>query len=162
MVVAVVSSGIGGVVGALLQTRHERTEHLRDRLLTAADDLATALSQAILKVRHSLNDFEDHLTTGARPTGEGDLAGARRSIDEAIARVARVELLFGIESQTASAANATVVALRQAVDALHDSSPNPTRTLDLAGERFRDASIQYRAFSTAAREAATGLGRLRQ
>jgi hypothetical protein len=159
--VAVVSSAIGGVVGAYLQTRHERTERLRDRLLVAADDLATGLAQAILNVRHNLNALEDHLTMGARPTDEGSLAESRRTIDEAIARVARVELLYGIESPTAKSANATVVALRQAVDELHNAGVNLPQALDDAGERFREASTEYRKFSSEARSAAIALGRTR-
>jgi hypothetical protein len=129
-------------------------------MIAAADDLATGLSQAVLQVRHALTDLEAHLTFGERPTGEGDLIEARRLIDEAIARLARVELLFGLTSPTAVAANTAVVSLRDAVDSLHSSAPDPTATLDTGWESFGKAAVAYREFSGAAREATTSFGRL--
>ena len=46
--VAVIAGVGGGLAGTWLQIRHEREEAFRDRLITAADDLATGLQQAII------------------------------------------------------------------------------------------------------------------
>ncbi len=132
-------------------------------MLNAADDLATGLAQALLVGRHAVGELEDFLVEQKKPRGLGDLDELQRLIDEAIARLARVEILFGIESATAARANGVVTNLREVVSALE---PRPyegdlTERLDPAGDAYQAASKAYRQFSVAARDAVESYGRIR-
>lgn len=57
VVVAVIASAVGGAAVGLLQMRHDRLERSRDRMLNAADDLATGLAQALLVGRHAVAEL---------------------------------------------------------------------------------------------------------
>jgi hypothetical protein len=48
IVTALLGGALGGIVARILQSRHERLEAWRDRLVPAFDDLATGVLQAIL------------------------------------------------------------------------------------------------------------------
>jgi hypothetical protein len=142
--------------------RHDRFEASRDRMLTAADDLATGLAQALLVGRHAVTELEDYLVEHRKPRGLGDLGELHRLIDETIARLARVELLFGIESPTATNANVVVTNLRKVVWAIEPSELQPDlhERLDPAGDAYQAASKAYREFSVSAREAVENYGRI--
>ena len=84
-------------------------------MLTAADDLATGLTQALLVIRQALEEIENWVVEEREFAGLADLKEARRLIDEAAARVARCELLFGIDSPAAMTATSCMTALRHAV-----------------------------------------------
>jgi hypothetical protein len=77
------------------QRAHERTEQWRERLVREAADFSTGVEQAILGVRDVINAVTDG----------GDVAAAsieaKRRLHEAIARIARIKLLFGEDSDTA-------------------------------------------------------------
>jgi hypothetical protein len=142
--------------------RYDRFEASRDRMLTAADDLATGLAQALLVGRHAVNELEDYLVENKKPRGLGDLGELHRLIDDAIARLARVELLFGIESATATHANLVVTSLRKVVWAIEpgELQPDLHERLNPAGDAYKAASKSYREFSVSAREAVENYGRI--
>jgi hypothetical protein len=160
VLVAVVGSALAGVAVGLLRMRHDRSESFRDRMLTAADDLATGLMQAVLVAGHVVGELEDYLIDEKQPEGRGDLRELRRLIDEATARLARVELLFGVGSVTVERANAVLGCLRRVPYTLQ-SGGNLHRRLDEAVDEYQAAASAYRAFSAAAREAVATYGRFR-
>jgi hypothetical protein len=77
------------------QLAHERTERWREILTREAGDFSTGIEQAILGIRDALGEVFDE---GA--PGDATLNEAKRRTDEAIARVARIKLLFGEDSET--------------------------------------------------------------
>lgn len=81
-------------------------------------------------------------------------------MDEAIARLARVELLFGIESATSAYANDVVTNLRKVVWAIEpgEFQGDIHERLDPAGDAYQAASTAYRDFSAAARDAVGNFG----
>jgi hypothetical protein len=109
ILVAVIAGLGGGLAGTWLQIRHERDEAFRNRLITAADDLATGLQQAIIgldeaystALKYGYVDAQNRVTWASPETGqvapetEEAFAQARKLIGEARARTARVSLLFG-------------------------------------------------------------------
>jgi dsDNA-binding SOS-regulon protein len=157
--IAVVGSALAGVVVGVFRTRHERNESFKDRMLTAADDLATGLTQALLVVRQALEEIEDWVVE-QREFAQTDLKEARRLIDEAAARVARIELLFGVESRATTAA-------ASCPDDPSSSGLDPGRRrrhssdLGSRGEQFQPAQQAYREFTTSARDAVSNYGRFR-
>jgi hypothetical protein len=112
-VVISIVSALAGVAGGVVAVRirigfdrsenaisreHERSERWVDRFVRAADDFSTGIEQAILGVRdviHAVNDGGD--VDSAR-------VEAKRRLDEAIARIARIKLLFGEDSDAARVA----------------------------------------------------------
>lgn len=74
------------------QLEHERAERWRDLLIRAADDFSTSVEQAILGVRDVISAVAD------KGDVEAASAEAKRRLHEAVARVARVRLLFGEDS----------------------------------------------------------------
>lgn len=161
MVIAVAGSALAGVVVGVFRTRHERNESFKDRMLTAADDLATGLAQALLAVRQRLDEIEDWVVEHRDVELQSDLREARRLIDEAAARLARCELLFGVESPPTTAAAACLTSLRQAVWTL-EGGGDIHPVWDRAGEQFRAAQEAYRDFATSARQAVSDYGRFRR
>jgi hypothetical protein len=103
--VATLLFGLAGViVGALLRGRVERSQQLRDRMLSAADDFATSAQQAFTQLYFLYRD--------AVPDDAG------RALDEYVrlyreteARLARVVLLFGPGTPSSEAALAVSAAL---------------------------------------------------
>jgi hypothetical protein len=110
ILVAVIAGLGGGLAGTWLQIRHEREEAFRDRLITAADDLATGLQQAIIGLDDAysvalkygfLNAQSDEIvfrhpqTRELPPETEEAFSRARSLIGEARGRTARVSLLYG-------------------------------------------------------------------
>jgi hypothetical protein len=71
------------------QREHERSEQWTDRRVRAADDFATGVEQAILGVRDVMAAVRDKRDV------EPVAAEAKRRLHEAVARIARVKLLFG-------------------------------------------------------------------
>jgi hypothetical protein len=124
---AALLSGAGGAyLATWLRIRHEREEAFRERLLVAADDFATGILQAILAVRDVSVARVDHDPDWATPDQhhhpdvEAASEEARRRIDQAHARLARVELLFGRGSAAGEAAGDLVTALRQALEHIRE------------------------------------------
>jgi hypothetical protein len=80
----------------------ERSENFRTRRVEAADDFSTALAQALLELNEAHTLFvrsEFGRFYADYESGRSQLTSARRSIDVAHTYLARVELLFGDESQ---------------------------------------------------------------
>jgi hypothetical protein len=149
VVVGLVSATVGGVLGAWVQTRHERLQHLRDRMLAAADEVATGLIQAV-----SAPLFEEATRNKLVTFPHDDLDEmrfeARRRIDVVLHRMGRVELLFG-QGDTSGAGYEAVKRLTQAVDVLERKLDRAAvlRALSLTTE----ASEQTSHFAACARRA---------
>jgi beta-phosphoglucomutase-like phosphatase (HAD superfamily) len=100
------------------QLEHERSEQWVDRLIRAADDFSTGVEPAILGVRDVISVV----------SGKGDVAAAaveaKRRNHEAVARVARIKLLFGENSDAANVARDLLPELEVARSAAE--RPDPT------------------------------------
>jgi hypothetical protein len=118
----------GGAAGTLASTfwriRHERAEAWRSRLLDAADDFATGVLQALMKLERMSGwiAFSDDSDYGYLTTAQAEgMKEADALIAEARARLARIHLLFGSASVAGSWATELVEKLREASKALwHD------------------------------------------
>lgn len=93
--IAVLASLVTAIVSAMLQRSHDRDERIRDRMVIAADDFATGAIQTF----QALRDLANPPVPSFQPPNASE---ARRLLDELMARIARVELLFGEDSSTAS------------------------------------------------------------
>lgn len=82
----------------LRQLEHDRAEQWRDSFVRAADDFATGVDQAILGVRDVIAAVAD------RGDVDAAAAEAKRRSHEAVARMARIRLLFGADSPTVAPA----------------------------------------------------------
>ena len=125
ILVAVIAGLGGGLAGTWLRIRHEREEAFRGRQITAADDLATGLQQAIIglddaystALKHGYVDAQSKITFRHPEIGqvppeiEEALERARGLIGEARARTARVALLFGPVSGPDRNARVTLIHL---------------------------------------------------
>jgi hypothetical protein len=157
IVLALAASAMGGLLGAFLQTRHERREGFRDRMLEAADQAAASLADARGATRDVLGDVENHMI-GLRTSRQRTNAlftRARDAIDNGGSRVGRVELLFGLDSGLGETLNAALSALRRAME---NADPHPP-TFDRAWSALLEADQAYRRFVREARTAAEEYGR---
>jgi hypothetical protein len=156
-----------GAIGALLTTwirgRHERAEAWRDRLVPAADELATDILQAILALRDA-----SRAVAGARVDEElklpseravtvldlepvqAALQDAERCCDEAHARLARVQILFGVNEPPTIAAQRAIAALRATTTALKEW---PVPDEDQGAAKLEEAHEALESFATFARKA---------
>jgi hypothetical protein len=160
---AVILVGIGGallgsLVGTLLTISHERAAEFRAHQLNAADDFSTSAIAALQEARitageikkddASLND-----TTGwFRKEIRASLDAANIAVDAAIAKRARIGLLFGDPSPVAQAATGVTSQLRNIMSAL-DSRPDSIRDREAmaAYSRGFDGTIeQHEKFNRAA------------
>jgi len=160
---AVILVGIGGallgsLVGTLLTISHERAAEFRAHQLNAADDFSTSAIAALQEARitageikkddASLND-----TTGwFRKEIRASLDAANIAVDAAIAKRARIGLLFGDPSPVAQAATGVTSQLRNIMSAL-DSRPDSIRDREamVAYSRGFDGTIeQHEKFNRAA------------
>lgn len=158
VVVALVGSAAGGLIGAYLQIRHERHERFRERMLEAADDLATALGQAVVAAREAVTQTESCLMgKSSSSDASGALDRTRRALEEAENRIGRVELLYGVDSGLGAAFDAARLALRRLLDDLGPTPPQLERAFDAS----KEARSAYHRFVTGAREAAELHGRWR-
>ncbi len=166
VLLAVVTALIGGSVGAIgarwLQGRHQRAEAWRDRLVPAADDFGTGVLQAILAVRDARRVVGDVLSEqeiGERPPGKSPLdfddvkaalTELERRIDVAHARLARVQILFGVDEPPTTEGESAILALRRGTTALSEW-PIPDR--ETAERYLNEADDALGRFATAARSA---------
>jgi hypothetical protein len=159
---ALLGGAAGGIIVRFMQSRHERAEAWRDRLVPAADDFATGVLQAILAVRDTIGVVHDKVSDQDLevdpdkrvvsildlPEVQESHAELARRIDEVHARLARVQLLFGVQSPAGKAAGECILALRRAGRHLSDW-PQPeweeaTRVLDevrVLHEAFAEAAL---------------------
>jgi hypothetical protein len=120
------------------QLQHERSEQWVERMVRAADDFSTGIEQAILGVRDIINAVADK--------GDVDKASAeaKRRVDEAIARVARIKLLFKADSKPARIASDLFPELDVARAAATRTDP------ELAWTKLSTIYGQHAAFNEAA------------
>lgn len=168
----VLAALIGGVIGArigaltttLARGANEREQHLRDRMVTAADEFATGLRQATISVNaargaavtHGTTDESSRLRVHDPATAElvpeisDAINRAGAVVDEAHARLPRVQLLFGYESPAAAYADESIGRLRATLRTLQEWP-----YADLAGhmEAFDRAHKLQGDFCTAAADA---------
>ncbi len=138
---------LGGIGGAWLQIRHERGEKIRDRMIAAADDLATKLAQAAMGAGDAVR-VATEAQAGGTESPDALIAEARRLLDEALAASARVDLLFGLGSPTVVAGNTTLSALEQVLAHLKPGERDSNEAQGFANE----AGKFLAAFSAAAGE----------
>jgi hypothetical protein len=150
VLIAIAASAVGGVVGALLQTRHERSEAIRERMLIAAADFSGKLGQALKwavalsrRADVALNDRATELT-GV----EEALREARQRLDATDEPLSRIDLLFGITSPTRMSAVEAVVGIQ---DFLKDFEDWPPRSEHV--EALTEADVEYVRFNQNARRA---------
>jgi hypothetical protein len=134
ILVAIIGGVGGGVLATVLRIRHERQEAFRDRQITAADDLATGLGQAIIGLEqahstcleHAFLTGDDKLifrdpATGAIPLESDEaLKHAKGLIATADSRRARISLLFGSVSAPDRAATLALYGLEESSRALNE------------------------------------------
>ena len=90
---------------------HERAEQWRDRRVRAADDFSTGVQQAMLRLHEAYQAASVAANEGAfslKGVSVGSLAEAQRVNGEAIARVGRIKLVFGENSEPADLAEKLV------------------------------------------------------
>jgi hypothetical protein len=160
---AVILVGIGGallgsLVGTLLTISHERAAEFRAHQLNAADDFTISAIAALQEARitageikkddASLND-----TTGwFRKEIQASLDAANIAVDAAIAKRARIGLLFGDGSPVSKAATGVTSQLRNMMSAL-ERRPDSIRDHEAmsAYSRGFDGTIeQHERFNRAA------------
>jgi hypothetical protein len=105
---------------------HERRERMRDRRLAAADKFATAVIRCLCPIRVFLT--ADRSDAEEEQEARDAVAEVADGYDEAIAHIARVDLLFGVSSPTGRAASALVGACAAAKKEL-EAWPPTSRTL---------------------------------
>lgn len=138
-------TAVAALGGALLQGRREREGQLRTLIVESAHDFATGILQAIMGVRDALEAPRRQIADqSAIWAAEPE---ARRRADEAEARLARVHLLVGPDTDTGRAAQTAVDQLVEAVDALLPAAGTDEEKAERA---LRVARDRLRAFEIAA------------
>jgi hypothetical protein len=161
---AVILVGIGGALfgslfGTLLTISHERAAEFRAHMLNAADDFSTGAITALHELRSAAGEIrkddaplDDPKTRWFRQEIRARLDAANQAVDDALARRARIDLLFGHTSPVAAAATAVTSQLRNMMSAL-DSRPDSVRDHDAMSEYsrgFEAAQKQHEQFNRAA------------
>jgi hypothetical protein len=121
--------------------KHERETEWRERLVFAAADFATGVEQAILGLRNVMAASATN-----KPEVEPLADEAKRLVQEAMARMARIKLLFGEDAQATKLASALVEELAFALQSVRHGD------LGSAKSKLEKAREQYRAFNAAALE----------
>jgi hypothetical protein len=123
-----VAGGVGtGVVLQWSKARSDMQQWLRDRMLNAVVDFAQASTDAHRVLATTQNGHIDF----AEPAGLEEGANAyRNSIRDAASKVARIELLFGSVSDTATSAHALLKAHWAVLAVLDDGVFPPAQTRD--------------------------------
>jgi hypothetical protein len=128
-----------------------RSEQLRDRLIVAADDCSTGLQQALMALGNiTADDADDIRLSGQLPkmVSEG-----RRRKDEVLARMGRIQLLFGTESAVTKAGYDSLTALMSALDGLQFANPLDRESAAAIEEYVLRATDQMLVFNREARKA---------
>jgi ABC-type transporter Mla subunit MlaD len=157
IVLAILGSAMGGLLGAFLQIRHERRETFRDRMLESADQAAASVAEALSATRGALRDVEDYMAgfDTSKERTKTLFARASDAADRGAERVGRVELLFGLDSGLGETLNLARRALRRAIE---EAGPSPPE-FDRAWAAWVEADQAYRRFISEARTAAEEYGR---
>jgi hypothetical protein len=171
ILVAALAGVGGGLLGTWARIRYERTAELRSRMIQAADDFATAAFRTIAGIRDlpkTIQDLGDVILIPVRDKGklqfhpdvEQATAIAVGLADELQERFARVQVLFGIQGESAATLHAwiAIVSVRNCVNVLRmaPGSLLPNVTPDDAGlkqwnENFGRVVNELDSFSQSAR-----------
>jgi hypothetical protein len=114
--IALGAAGITGLLalaGTLVASRRQTASEWRERYLTAADDFSTAAGQAVRalsQTEHVIETSDEEALGTPRVMRYAD--NARHLVNDCVDRLARVQLLFGQDSDAATAAERVVDALR--------------------------------------------------
>jgi hypothetical protein len=138
---------LGSATRKLIAPRAARRQQLREAMMSDAADFATGVRQALMSVR-------DAVQLPARQLADVSVVWeappeVKRLVDEAEARLSRVEIDFDADSTASREAEAAMRELRGAVDLLQGQRPN----LPLAAEAADRAEERLRGFTNAAGEA---------
>jgi hypothetical protein len=128
------------------QLEHERSEQWVERLVRAADDFSTGISQALLGVHDAIAAVQNNGDRGKTQV-EAD-----RVIGEAIARVGRIKLLFGEESEPSQIASALLPQLSVALGFVKGGGAEVHARVPEAWKAIEKAYAQQRDFNKAALE----------
>ena len=151
---AVILVGLGSaVIGSLFTTlatiSHERAAELRTRMLNAADEFSTEANTAIQQMYvASLEIRKAPPDQGYSQEIQAHVDKLSESVDDAAAKQARINLLFGYDSPAGEAANSAVTWLRSAKLSLSD--PEQMGSFD---NGHRNAFVYYMQFNQVALEA---------
>jgi len=146
VLIALVSGFGSGAVAAVLTTRNDRRDRFRHRLIEAADDFASAASEALTRTRDAIRDVRD-FRDAEQMKAATDSAWAQR--DAALHRSARVDLLFGPGQDASRCASDVVLQLASVVSSLMPPSPNTSA----ADRAHMEAVNALRGFNLAAADA---------
>lgn len=143
-VLVTVVTGLGaGTLGAGLTAWNDRQERFRDRLIEAADEFTAAAAEALVKLRDAVSAVRE-ANDAARMKSSTEEAWEHH--DAALCRSARVDLLFGPGSATASSASAFLSHLAQASAVLRP----PDSDADGAERALVDGTADLQRFHRAA------------
>lgn len=151
VVVGLVSGAAGALLTTLLRIRHERSEQLRDRMIEAADDCSTGLQQALMALGNiTAEDADDIRLSGKLPKM---ISEGRRRKDEVLARMGRIQLLFGTESATTLAGYDSLTAFVLALDGLELANPLDRESAGAVQGHLRQSADRMLEFNRQARKA---------
>lgn len=165
-----------GFAGASLRLAHDRVADLRARMLDAADDFVTALTEAHDAISTAalptgawveiawMEDLPQHIREDRTGKVDATHAAARAAWDASRQRVPRVALLFGVGSPAAEAAKRADDALGEALVGLSkayaesyaDEPPAENVVAERAYEQLEVADFELQDFSAAAHTAIVG------
>lgn len=119
VIITAIVGVVGLIVGALLNARHQRRQHLREKMLDAADDFSTALGDAWSAVDAFLLDLTAGDLQGAERDGYRHIFPVARQLEvEARHRLSRVTLLFHPRLPAAAAASEALHFIQEGSHAL--------------------------------------------
>jgi hypothetical protein len=126
ILVAVAGSAVGGVVGALLQTKHERSEGIRERMLVAASEFIARAGRAMALVgdlARAAKDLDGATVASAPDAAKIEAArDALRAMDDALPQI---DLLFGVGSKARMHAVAISMGLEDVLGHFDRWPPDP-------------------------------------
>jgi hypothetical protein len=138
LVLVTVGSGLAsGLLVGVLQMHSERRERMRDRRIIAADELVTAVIKGLTPIRAILAEKQPMDWDAMRPDCDAVTVG----YDEAVAYVARVDLLFGQNSPTGKAVAAMMdafAAAKKEVERKPSDLTEARKLRDTAADRLDD------------------------
>jgi hypothetical protein len=152
VLVGLLSGAAGAFLTTLMRIGHEQSEALRARMFAAADDFATGLMQALMALSEFDADQADELRLSGKVPAMVEEGKRRR--DEALARMGRVQLLFG-ESPATLAAYASLKALATALTRLEEANPLDRKSAAPIAADLQLATAKMLDFNQQARKAIT-------
>lgn len=161
---------VSGLGAAMLRDRYDRAAELRMRMFNVADDFTVAVVAARQRMRTAAGEvlrrprspFIDPATDWYTSDFERELNEVNALIDDAIAKSARIYLLFGDRSEAGVDATAMVEHL-QGMDMALNERPDSLRNTDAMAKyslKHERGTTSQEAFNRAARLAIRGVHRV--